>query len=179
MDETCAEAFLHAHVSFAVIGCGWLQALRVAGVHLVTAKMGGQAHPPQTSPLDIFMYQVGLPIASLHYSRPHTSLFTNANHSFQVPRESECVKMWLSRIFIPHIISLAHYPPSYCVFTFLYNHTLLPPPRPFRSSRHTLTPSPPLHLHVSPLHLLSLSSATGDPNIYRKPPIYTKTGTVQ
>jgi len=54
------EAFLHSHVSFAVIGCGWLQALRVGGAPLITAKRGGQAHPPQTSPLNIFMCQVGL-----------------------------------------------------------------------------------------------------------------------
>ena len=60
--------FLHAHVFFAVIGCGWLQALRVAGVHLITAKRGGQAHPPQTSPLNIFMYQVGFLISSSHFS---------------------------------------------------------------------------------------------------------------
>lgn len=58
--------YLHAHVSFAVIGCGWLQALRVAGVHPITAKRGAQAHPPQSSPLNIFMYQVGLFISSLH-----------------------------------------------------------------------------------------------------------------
>lgn len=75
MDETCVEAFLHAHFSLAVIGCGWLQALKVAEVHLITAKRGGQAHPPQTSPLNIFMYQVGLPISSLRSSRFHSCFF--------------------------------------------------------------------------------------------------------
>lgn len=65
----------HAHVSFAVIGCGWLQALRVAGVHLITAKRGGQAHPPQTSPLNIFMYQVGLLISSSPYSQSQIFFF--------------------------------------------------------------------------------------------------------
>lgn len=71
MTETYVEAFLHAHVSFAVIGCGWLQALRVAGVHLITAKRSGQAHPPLTSPLNIFMYQVGLAISSFPFSQYH------------------------------------------------------------------------------------------------------------
>lgn len=66
----------HAHVSFAVIGCGWLQALRVAGVHLITAKRGGQAHPPQTSPLNIFMYQVGLLISSSPYSQSQNIFFS-------------------------------------------------------------------------------------------------------
>lgn len=44
--------------------------------------------------------------------------------------------------------------------------------------------SPPFHhlllfLLISTLHLLFLSSATGEPNIYRKPPIYKRAGTVQ
>lgn len=45
-------------------------------------------------------------------------------------------------------------------------------------------PSYPLVCHLLLLHVhfsifLCLSSATGDPNIYRKPPIYKRTGTVQ
>lgn len=68
MDETCVEApVVHALFSFAVIGCGRLQALKVAGVPLIMAKTGGQAHPPPSSPLSIFMYQVGLLIPSPHY----------------------------------------------------------------------------------------------------------------
>lgn len=53
--------------SLPVIGCGCLQALKVAGVHPIMARKGGQAHPRKISPLNIFMYQVGLFISSLHY----------------------------------------------------------------------------------------------------------------
>lgn len=90
----------------------------------------------------------------------------------------------VSRIFIPHIIALAYTSPhtaSLPPSTFLYNHLsyllLL-----FLASHHINTNSQLLCLsfiHVSPLHLLFLFSATGDPNIYRKPPIYKRTGTVQ
>lgn len=52
--------FFNAQMSSAVIGCGWLQALRVAGAHPITAKKGAAAPPPLTHPLNIFMYQVGL-----------------------------------------------------------------------------------------------------------------------
>lgn len=67
LDEICTEALAHAQVSFAVIGCGCLQALKVAGVHLIMAKRGGQAHPPPSSPQNIFMCQVGLLISSSHH----------------------------------------------------------------------------------------------------------------
>lgn len=53
------------HASLPVIGCGCLQALKVAGVHLIMARKGGQAHPRKISPLNIFMYQVGLFILHL------------------------------------------------------------------------------------------------------------------
>lgn len=59
MSDTCT--------SLPVIGCGCLQALKVAGVHLIMARKGGQAHPRKISPLNIFMYQVGVFISSLHY----------------------------------------------------------------------------------------------------------------
>ena len=45
-------------------------------------------------------------------------------------------------------------------------------------SLHLLHPRPLFLRHVSALHLLSLSSASGEPNIYRKPPIYKRHGTV-
>lgn len=53
---------------FVVIACGVLQALKVAGVHPIMAKRGGQTHPPPSSPLNIFMYQVGFLISSQHRS---------------------------------------------------------------------------------------------------------------
>lgn len=59
MSDTCTSS--------PVIGCGCPQALKVAGVHLIMARKGGQAHPRKISPLNIFMYQVGLFISSLHH----------------------------------------------------------------------------------------------------------------
>lgn len=37
----------------------FVQALRVGGVHLITAKRGGQTHPPPSSLQNTFTYQVG------------------------------------------------------------------------------------------------------------------------
>lgn len=70
------------------------------------------------------------------WGRFHQPLFTNTNHteeSFWVPWEWRCVKMWLSRIFIPHIIALVYlstYTAPLPYFTFLYNHPYLTPSPP-------------------------------------------------
>ncbi len=137
MGFTCVKAFLHAHVSFAVIGFGWLQALRVAGVHLITAKRGGQAHPPLSSPLNIFMYQVGILICSSHLSWSqiflpwgnfifHYSSMQTIHEGHLASHGNRGVWKWsLCRISIPHIIALAYSSPHTLPLpscTFLYNH---------------------------------------------------------
>lgn len=66
--------------------------------------------------------------------------------------------------------ALPFYPVSpACTATPAPPNTCSTPPLPPDSHR----------LHVSPVHLLFVSSATGEPNIYRKPPIYKRPGTVQ
>lgn len=82
------------------------------------------------------------------------------------------VKMWY--FYTAHYFSIS-FSPSYFVLPFLHQFLVLPIHSVLSDypARNSLT-----LLHVSPLHLLFLSSATGDPYIYRKPPIYTRTGTV-
>lgn len=131
-------AFLHTHVSFAVIAYGWLQALKVAGVLLITAKRGGQAHLPQTSPLDIFMFQVGLTIFSSHLSQSHLLLLGEAFIShyalMQIIQKDlfklrGCENVTKSYFYTAHNCSGIYFS-SYCIFTFFYlplQPSLLPP----------------------------------------------------
>lgn len=122
----CQHLFPHSHVSFTLIGCGWLQALRVAGVRPIMAKRGDRAHPPQTSPLNIFMFQVGIHISP-------TAASTTLNFSFQWKPSvtvywSQIImtmyvlrvkKIWLSFVSLLHIIALQFYLiPSYPSFFY-------------------------------------------------------------
>lgn len=180
VDNKRSSLVFYAHVlrpfprvSFAVIGCGWLQALRVAGVHLIMAKRGDQAHPPQTSPLNIFMSQVGLLISPLQHSQHHCRSFRKS-----VTHVNKYVFTCDWDAFLYDTQSLMYIlltrAVSWPCFDFLCNH-------PSFSSHYIITAAIHILSSVLPscLHLLFLSSATEDHNLYRKPPIYRRTGTVQ
>lgn len=196
--RACVKAFLHAHVSFAVIGWCWLAAGSESGRSSPYYGQEGRSSTPTTyQPPKHFHVPGRTPhLPSSYYSKSHKlspkgiyhhPYFMNANHpesSSYVTWGWGGVEMCLSCIFKLHVIALAFFP-SYYIFTlffftfpYYYPSFLFPLPShlPNRDSDPLICP---LLLHVSPLHLLSLSSATGDPNIYRKPPIYKRTGTVQ
>lgn len=108
-------------------------------------------------------------LIALTFSLLHTEDFTSHYSLMQIIQKAPFAVTWeRGRISVQHITVL----PQSTTYTLLYDHHHPP------CLQH-ITPSLPLLLHVSRLHLLFLSSATGDPNIYRKPPIYKRTGTVQ
>lgn len=189
MDETCVEAFPSCSC-FLCCDWLWLAAGSESGRSSPYYGQEGRSSTPTTNQPPKHFHVPGrtphrltaLLIISYifcFYSRGgrfHQPLFTNANHSqrsLRVPWEWGGVKM--SYFYTARNCSGIVFP-SYYIFTFFY--LPLQPSLHLRSSQQKLTSSPSSLFHVSP-HLLFLSSATGDPNIYRKPPIYQRAGTVQ
>lgn len=139
MSDTCT--------SLPVIGCGCLQALKVAGVHLIMARKGSQAHPRKISPLNIFMYQVGLFISSLQllgdtlksccYCEPTGQFYTDNNED-----------QWYCSIFILHAIAMTYSSPHTApsLFSTIPSSPPLPPHFNTSSAFSLLSHRRPQHL---------------------------------